>query len=282
MNHSPQLDWAFVMDRWPLLAQGALLYIQIFRSLSLYVYILFIYFGLAAFSALSVSPLAAAIISVTLLNSAYVAEIYRSAFDSVDQGQTEASIALGLSRRHGFLDVVLPQAMRTALANQLIIVVKDSSVVGVIGVPDLMYEAQRPGGTTLAEVLVLLPLLRRLLYQRASGLSGGKRQMVVIARALIAPADLILLDEPFEGLAPVVVQEVIKAVALLRTRASIVIVEHKAELVLPMADRAYVMVSGRIAYEGPAGEVERDTALQARLLGVVHKGPELEAVVAGG
>ncbi|CAN7700700.1 amino acid ABC transporter permease [Bosea sp. LjRoot237] len=124
----------------------AFLYIQLFRSLSLYVYILFIYFGLAAFLGLAITPLTAAIISVTLLNSAYVAEIYRSALDSVDPGQVEASTALGLSRRHAFLDVVLPQAMRTALpalANQLIIVVKDSSIVGVIGVADIMYEAQR-------------------------------------------------------------------------------------------------------------------------------------------
>jgi His/Glu/Gln/Arg/opine family amino acid ABC transporter permease subunit len=124
----------------------AFLYIQLFRSLSLYVYILFIYFGLAAFTGLAITPLAAAIISVTLLNSAYVAEIYRSALDSVELGQVEASTALGLSRRHAYFDVVLPQALRTALpalANQLIIVVKDSSIVGVIGVADIMYEAQR-------------------------------------------------------------------------------------------------------------------------------------------
>jgi His/Glu/Gln/Arg/opine family amino acid ABC transporter permease subunit len=124
----------------------AFLYVQLFRSLSLYVYILFIYFGLAAFLGLAITPLVAAIISVTLLNSAYVAEIYRSALDSVDQGQVEASTALGLSRHHAYLDVVLPQALRTALpalANQLIIVVKDSSIVGVIGVADIMYEAQR-------------------------------------------------------------------------------------------------------------------------------------------
>ena len=124
----------------------AFLYVQVFRSLSLYVYILFIYFGLAAFSALAISPLPAAIIAVTLLNSAYVAEIFRSALESVDPGQVEASTALGLSRLHAFFDVILPQALRVAvpaLANQLIIVVKDSSIVGVIGVPDIMYEAQR-------------------------------------------------------------------------------------------------------------------------------------------
>jgi His/Glu/Gln/Arg/opine family amino acid ABC transporter permease subunit len=130
--------------RW--LQALAFIYIQLFRSLSLYVYILFLYFGLAAFSAMAISPLTAAILSVTLLNSAYVAEIYRAAFDSVDRGQFEASEALGFSRWYRFFDIILPQAMRLAvpaLANQLILVVKDSAIVGVIGVPDIMYEAQR-------------------------------------------------------------------------------------------------------------------------------------------
>jgi glutamine transport system permease protein len=155
----------------------AFVYIQIFRSLSLYVYILFIYFGLAAFSALAVSPLVAAIISVTLLNSAYVAEIYRSALDSVDPGQLEASTALSMSRRHSFFDVVLPQAMRTALpalANQLIIVVKDSSIVGVIGVPDIMYEAQRAASVSYRqfEFLTAVALIYIAIVFTLSWLTG--------------------------------------------------------------------------------------------------------------
>jgi His/Glu/Gln/Arg/opine family amino acid ABC transporter permease subunit len=130
--------------RW--LQALAFLYIQLFRSLSLYVYILFIYFGLAAFLGLAITPLVAAIVSVTLLNSAYVAESWRAALDSVEPGQAEAATALGLSRWHAYRDVVLPQALRIAvpaLANQLVIIVKDSSIVGVIGVADIMYEAQR-------------------------------------------------------------------------------------------------------------------------------------------
>jgi His/Glu/Gln/Arg/opine family amino acid ABC transporter permease subunit len=155
----------------------AFVYIQLFRSLSLYVYILFLYFGLAAFSAMAISPLSAAIISVTLLNSAYVAEIYRSAFDSVDPGQYEASEALGFSRWHRFFDVVLPQAMRLAapaLANQLIIVVKDSAIVGVIGVPDIMYEAQRAASVTYRqfEFLTTVAVIYILIVFALSWLSG--------------------------------------------------------------------------------------------------------------
>ncbi len=94
--------------------------------------------------------------------------------------------------------------------------------------------------------------------------------MVAISRALMAPSRLILLDEPFEGLAPAVVQEVREAVAKLTSRASLVIVEHHAESVLALADRAYVLVSGRVAYSGGAGELATDHALQERLLGIAQ------------
>jgi ABC-type branched-subunit amino acid transport system ATPase component len=76
--------------------------------------------------------------------------------------------------------------------------------------------------------------------------------MLAIARALVMPARLILLDEPFEGLVPAIVKEVMDALVRLRGRVSTVIVEHHAETVLPIVDRAYVRVNGRIAYQGSA------------------------------
>ena len=95
--------------------------------------------------------------------------------------------------------------------------------------------------------------------------------MLAIARALVVPAKLILLDEPFEGLAPTIVKEVMDALARLRGKVAMVIVEHHTETVLPLVDRAYVLVNGQVAFEGSAKALEEDAALQARLLGVVHQ-----------
>ena len=121
-----------------------------------------------------------------------------------------------------------------------------------------------------------VPEAALLQRSQAESLSGGERQMLAIARALMVPARLILLDEPFEGLAPAIVKEVMDALVRLRGRVAMVIVEHHAETVLPMVDRAYVLVNGRVAFEGSAKALEADPALQARLLGVVQ--PELDAV----
>ena len=136
---------------------------------------------------------------------------------------------------------------------------------------DNLRLAMRPGGASLDDVYSLFPKLKLLQRSKAESLSGGERQMLAIGRALTVPAKLILLDEPFEGLAPTIVKEVMDALAQLRGRVAMVIVEHHAETVLPLVDRAYVLVNGRVAFEGTAKALEDDPALQARLLGVVQK-----------
>jgi branched-chain amino acid transport system ATP-binding protein len=134
-----------------------------------------------------------------------------------------------------------------------------------------LHLAARTGGASFDEIFELFPKLKILQRARAESLSGGERQMLAIARALTVPSRLILLDEPFEGLAPAVVQEVMDALVRLRGRVAMIIVEHHAETVLPIVDRAYVLVNGQIAYDGSARSLEADHALQARLLGVVQQ-----------
>ncbi|HEY2870996.1 MAG TPA: branched-chain amino acid ABC transporter ATP-binding protein/permease, partial [Reyranella sp.] len=136
---------------------------------------------------------------------------------------------------------------------------------------DNLRIAMREGGASLDDVFALFPKLKLLQRSKAESLSGGERQMLAIARALVMPAKVILLDEPFEGLAPAIVKDVMDALAKLRGKVAMVIVEHHAETVLPLVDRAYVLVNGRVAFEGTAKSLEENPELQARLLGVVQK-----------
>ena len=128
--------------------------------------------------------------------------------------------------------------------------------------------AQREGGWPLEDIYQLFPKLRTRQDARGENLSGGERQMLAIGRALCAPQRLILLDEPFEGLAPSVVAEVLAAIEKLRERTSILLVEHKVDLVLDFADKAYVMVNGEIVHAGPSSVLQSDPELQSKLLGV--------------
>jgi ABC-type branched-subunit amino acid transport system ATPase component/ABC-type branched-subunit amino acid transport system permease subunit len=137
-----------------------------------------------------------------------------------------------------------------------------------LSVADNLLIARRPGGWTLDQVYDLFPKLGTLRDSIGGNLSGGELQMLAIARALMAPTQLILLDEPFEGLAPAIVNEVLDAVIQLRQRTSILLVEQRVDLALRMVDRAYIMVNGRIAYEGAAAELKENKALQVKLLGV--------------
>lgn len=154
-------------------------YVQVFRALSLYVYILFVYFGIAAAFHIRFDPITAGVISLTLLNSAYMAEIYRAAIQAIDPGQREAARSLGLGTVGTFVNVVFPQAWRIALpslVNQFTDIIKDSSIVALVGAPDLMYQTiervsfyQRPfefytavAGIYLVMVVIVAQLAGRL------------------------------------------------------------------------------------------------------------------------
>lgn len=124
----------------------AYVYIQVFRAISLYIYVLLIYFGIAAAVGINFNPLTAGVIALTVMNSAYMAEIYRSALASVDRGQHDAAASLGFGRVRGFATVILPQAVRVAvpsLVNQFVDIIKDSSIVAIIGTTDLMGVTNR-------------------------------------------------------------------------------------------------------------------------------------------
>lgn len=134
------------MSPFRLLKGIAYVYIAVFRALSLYIYVLWIYFGIAGVFGINFNPLTAGVLALTIMNSAYMAEIYRSALGSVDPGQREAATSLGFGRVRGFVTVIFPQGVRIAvpsLVNQFIDIVKDSSIVSIIGTADLFGVTNR-------------------------------------------------------------------------------------------------------------------------------------------
>jgi len=100
----------------------------------------------------------------------------------------------------------------------------------------------------------------------ADYLSGGEQQMVAVARALSGNVRLLLLDEPFEGLAPTVVQELFTVFDHLRTETSIVIVEHNLDLVLALADRVFALERGAVFHQGPAAALLADLDYRKKIL----------------
>lgn len=111
--------------------------------------------------------------------------------------------------------------------------------------------------------------LEHLMSRECENLSGGEMQMVAISRALLGSPGLVLLDEPSQGLAPKIVQDVMRTVLRLKSEGiAALIVEQNALAALDVADRVYVMSRGRIAYEGAARDLLTDAALRTRLIGM--------------
>jgi ABC-type branched-subunit amino acid transport system ATPase component len=112
----------------------------------------------------------------------------------------------------------------------------------------------------------VFPRLAQRWYTPADYLSGGEQQMAAVARALSGNVKLLLLDEPFEGLAPSVVGELFRVFDQLRRHASIVIVEHNLDLVLALADRVFVLERGEVLHTGPAAPLLADLDYRKRTL----------------
>jgi branched-chain amino acid transport system ATP-binding protein len=129
---------------------------------------------------------------------------------------------------------------------------------------------RRRGGTGVhwedERIYAYFPKLKLLRDRPAGVLSGGEQQMVAIARALVGNVHLVMLDEPFEGLAPAVTDEVFEAVSGLRDQVPILIVEHDLDRVLALADRVYVLDRGSVAHEGPARPLLIDLEYRKKVL----------------
>ncbi len=121
----------------------------------------------------------------------------------------------------------------------------------------------------LERIYAMFPRLLERRTSRGTDLSGGEQQMLAIARALVRDPKIILLDEPFEGLAPVIVQDLVRACRdLAKAGQTIVLVEQNIAASLALASRAYIINNGHIAHEGPTSELKADPEILKRYLGV--------------
>ena len=131
---------------------------------------------------------------------------------------------------------------------------------------------KRNSAEAIDHVFTLFPRLKERRAQLAGTLSGGERQMLAVGRALMSKPDLLMLDEPSLGLAPLVVRDIFRTIDGLRaTGVTILLVEQNARAALEVADHGYVLEMGEIALEGPASELARDPRVIDTYLGAARK-----------
>jgi branched-chain amino acid transport system ATP-binding protein len=141
-----------------------------------------------------------------------------------------------------------------------------------LSVRENLEVAARPGHWTQARVFELFPRLADRLDNMGNQLSGGEQQMLAIARALLTNPTILLMDEPTEGLAPVLIEALTDVLARLRAESalSIILVEQNSRVALTFSQRTVILDKGRIVYDGPSEPLRNDPERLAKLIGIVE------------
>ena len=158
-----------------------------------------------------------------------------------------------------------------AAINGIALVPEDRRIIPGLTVEENLQLAQivEPTGWSLDRLYDLFPRLRERRKQEGVTLSGGEQQMLAIARALARDIKVLLLDEPYEGLAPVIVDEIEKTLKIIKEQGiTTVLVEQNAVRALNLADRAVILDTGKVVYDGSAKEVLENEALRAEYLAI--------------
>ncbi len=133
----------------------------------------------------------------------------------------------------------------------------------------ILLGARKGGSWTLDRIYELFPRLSERKQNLGGMLSGGEQSMLAISRALMTSPDVLVMDEPSEGLAPVVIQDLKRTFRELKDAGlTLLLVEQNLSLALSVADVVYIMSKGQVVHEGPAAELEEDSALRRQYLGV--------------